>query len=88
MKESDRLASTAALITALGGSAEEKEDSLVIHGKGTLQGGTADSFHDHRIAMSAAVAASICREPVLVTGSECVEKSYPGFWDDWKECTP
>ena len=87
MKESDRLAGTVNLINALGGSAEEKDDSLVIHGKSFLHGGTADSLHDHRIAMSAAVAASVCREPVLVTGSECVEKSYPGFWDDWKECT-
>ena len=88
MKESDRLASTANLITALGGFAEEKEDGLVVHGKGELLGGTTDSFHDHRIAMSAATAASICHEEVYVTGAECVEKSYPGFWDDWKECTP
>ena len=87
MKESDRLTATAKLITALGGSAEEKDDSLIIHGSGVLRGGTADSFHDHRIAMSAAVAASICSDAVLVTNSECVEKSYPGFWDDWKECT-
>lgn len=88
MKESDRLTATAKLITALGGFAEEKDDSLVVHGNGILCGGTADSFHDHRIAMSAAVAASLCRETVFVTDSECVEKSYPGFWDDWKECTP
>jgi 3-phosphoshikimate 1-carboxyvinyltransferase len=88
MKESDRLTSTAKLIAALGGTAEEKEDSLVIHGRRFLLGGTADSCHDHRIAMSAAVAASICREEVHVTGAECVEKSYPDFWDDWKECTP
>ena len=87
MKESDRLAGTVNLINALGGSAEERDDSLIVHGKGFLRGGTADSLHDHRIAMSAAVAASICRETVFVTDPECVEKSYPHFWDDWKECT-
>ena len=88
MKESDRLTGTANLITALGGSVEENEDSLTIHGMGNLRGGTADSLHDHRIAMSAAVAASICCEEVYVTGAECVEKSYPDFWNDWKECSP
>ena len=46
-------------------------------------GGTADAAGDHRIAMSAAVAACGCAGPVIVTGSECVAKSYPAFWDDF-----
>ena len=87
MKESDRLSSTAALIRSLGGSVEEKEDALIIHGTGNLHGGHADSFNDHRIAMSAAVAASLCSEAVTISAAESVEKSYPGFWDDWKRCT-
>ena len=82
MKESDRLRSTAQLIKDLGGEISEKEDSLTIRGQGALCGGTADSFHDHRIAMSAAVAAAFCREPVRVIDPGCVEKSYPGFWKD------
>ena len=40
-----------------------------------------DTYNDHRIAMSAAVAASRC--PVTVLGSECVSKSYPRFWEDY-----
>jgi 3-phosphoshikimate 1-carboxyvinyltransferase len=82
MKESDRLRSTAQLITDLGGRVCEKEDGLVIRGTGSLRGGKADSAHDHRIAMSAAVAAAICREPVEVSDPACVEKSYPEFWKD------
>ncbi|MBO7669161.1 MAG: 3-phosphoshikimate 1-carboxyvinyltransferase [Oscillospiraceae bacterium] len=82
MKESDRLRSTAQLIMDLGGTVDEREDGLVIHGRGALRGGNADSFHDHRIAMSAAVAAALCREPVIICDPDCVEKSYPDFWKD------
>lgn len=82
-KESDRLQSTAALINALGGKAEETEDGLVIHGTGALRDGTVDPVNDHRIAMAAAVAASLCDGTVTVTDAECVQKSYPAFWDDF-----
>ena len=58
------------------------EDGLVIPGPQQLSGGTADSAGDHRIAMSAAVAACGCAGAVDVQGSECVSKSYPRFWDD------
>ena len=87
MKESDRLAATAKLISDLGGKVEELPDGLVIHGTGMLRGGTAETCNDHRIAMSAAVAACLCREPVTVQGAQCVEKSYPAFWDDFERCT-
>lgn len=82
LKESDRLRTTAALLTALGGSVEEQPSGLIVHGTGLLTGGTADACGDHRIAMSAAVAACICEHAVTVTGSECVSKSYPRFWED------
>jgi len=84
MKESDRLRSTAQMINDLGGEAVEKEDGLVIRGHGSLRGGKADSVHDHRIAMSAAVAAAICREAVEISDPGCVEKSYPAFWQDFE----
>ena len=84
LKESDRLKTTTALIHSLGGEAEEHPDGIVIHGKGRLCGGSADAFNDHRIAMSAAVAAVLCDEPVIVSGAECVEKSYPAFWRDFE----
>lgn len=83
LKESDRLQTTACLLQSLGGSVEELPEGLVIHGTGSLRGGSAESFGDHRIAMSAAVAACLSREQMEVDGAECVAKSYPRFWEDW-----
>lgn len=84
LKESDRLASTAAMLNALGGRAEELPDGLVISGVSSLRGGTVDACNDHRIAMAAAIAATRCNEPVTVLGAECVSKSYPDFWEDYE----
>ena len=80
LKESDRLTTTARLLTALGGSVEELPEGLVIHGT-PLAGGVVDACGDHRIAMSAAVAARLCSGEVTVEGCACVEKSYPRFWE-------
>ena len=84
LKESDRIESTAALIRALGGNAETEEERLIIHGTGSLTGGIVDSANDHRIVMAAAIAASICKTPVIIQGAEAVNKSYPTFFDDFK----
>lgn len=82
LKESDRVASTIAMLKALGGNAEATEDTLTVYGTG-LRGGTVDSVNDHRIAMAAAIAATVCTEPVTVLGAQCVEKSYPHFWEEF-----
>ena len=84
MKESDRLRTTAALLAALGGQAEEGPDFLTVRG-GPLTGGTVDSANDHRIAMAAAIAATHCAGPVTVLRAECVAKSYPSFWEDYRK---
>lgn len=84
LKESDRVASVIAMIQALGGKAEQTESTLTVFGTG-LTGGTVDAHRDHRIAMSAAIAATVCIEPVTILGAECVEKSYPSFWDEYKK---
>jgi len=81
-KESDRLASVSALLRALGAKADETEDGLVIHGSAAFFGGEVLSYGDHRIVMSAAIAATVCAEPVIIHGAEAVNKSYPGFFDD------
>ena len=81
-KESDRLRSTAALLSALGAEVEELPDGLSICGGKVLKGGTVDSFHDHRIAMAAAVAASLCKESVTVRDALSTDKSFPGFWEE------
>lgn len=82
LKESDRVSSVIAMLESLGGKAEATEDTLTIYGTG-LRGGTVDSVNDHRIAMSAAIAATVCKEPVTIVGAECVEKSYPRFWAEY-----
>ncbi|MGM9607121.1 MAG: 3-phosphoshikimate 1-carboxyvinyltransferase [Oscillospiraceae bacterium] len=85
IKESDRLATVTATLNALGASIEEYPDSLTIHGVDALAGGMAvDCCNDHRIAMMAAVAATRCKEPVTLLGAQCVAKSYPTFWEDYK----
>lgn len=82
IKESDRLAATAAAINALGGKITPVDDGLIIE-HATLKGGVVDSAGDHRIAMSAAIAATICSEPVIIKNAESVEKSYPDFFEDY-----
>ena len=85
MKESDRLTSVASTLNALGAQVEEHPEHLVIHGVPALTGGvTVDSWNDHRIAMMAAIAATKCSAPVTITGAECVNKSYPTFWEEYK----
>lgn len=83
LKESDRVASVIAMITALGGKAESTENTLTVYGTG-LYGGTVDACNDHRIAMSAAIAATVCTAPVTILGAECVKKSYPHFWEEYR----
>ncbi len=80
LKESDRLQTTADMLSRLGAEITETEDGLIIHGKPALQGGTISAFGDHRIAMAAAVASCVCQEEVTVQGSESTAKSYPRFW--------
>ena len=61
---------------------EYAKDGLRIIGRQKLTGGTADAAGDHRIAMSAAVAAAASEHAVTILGAECVKKSYPCFWAD------
>ena len=85
IKESDRLKAVTAVLGAMGADITEFPDSLTIRGKEVLSGGvTVDSWADHRIAMMAAAAATKCLAPVTVLGAECVSKSYPRFWEDYR----
>lgn len=81
VKESDRVETTAAMIRALGGEADTLPDGMIIHGSGKVRGGTVDSFGDHRIAMSAAVAALGSECGCEIKGAESAAVSYPGFWE-------
>lgn len=81
LKESDRIESVCAMIRALGGDITPTSDGMVIVGKPELDGGRVDSFSDHRIVMSAAIASTVCKDPVTIIGYEAVNKSYPDFFD-------
>lgn len=83
LKESDRVSSVISMIEALGGSAEAEENTLTVMGTG-LQGGTVDACNDHRIAMAAAIAATVCKAPVTILGAQAVNKSYPQFWEEYR----
>lgn len=84
LKESDRLTTTAAMLTALGAQAAEQPDGLIVRGGVPLSGGTVDGANDHRIVMAAAMAATACRGAVTITGADAVKKSYPSFFEEYQ----
>ena len=83
IKESDRLASAAALLNALGGKVRELPDGLEITGVSRLEGGIANGFNDHRIVMSAAVCAACCAGDITCSDAWSINKSYPDFYNDY-----
>lgn len=83
LKESDRVESVAAMLRALGGRVEAAENTLTVFGTG-FTGGVVDSQNDHRIAMAAAMAATEASGDVTILGAECVRKSYPKFWAEYR----
>lgn len=85
LKESDRLAATADALNAIGGRVIQTADGLEIQPIPAFTGGTAQSFGDHRIAMSLAIAATRSTAPVTICGAEAVRKSYPAFWSDYQK---
>ena len=82
-KESDRKKAVMEMICSLGGRAEYKNGSIIVYGGG-LKGGFVRTYGDHRIAMSAAVAATSCPYKVIIDDGDCVSKSYPEFWRDYR----
>lgn len=85
IKESDRLTAITTELKKLGADIEEKNAGLIINGKTQLNGGEVDSWNDHRIAMSLAVAALKCTNDVIIKDSSCINKSYPTFWEDFRK---
>lgn len=83
IKECDRLSAIAEMLGALGVRTEETADTLRVYG-GTVQGGEVQGFNDHRMVMSAAIAASAAKNAVTVHGAEAIRKSYPHFFEDFK----
>ena len=80
VKESDRIASIATNLRAMGAEVEEREDGLRIPGRQSLRGTELESFGDHRIAMAFSIAALRAEGETLIQGSQCAAISYPEFF--------
>lgn len=80
-KESDRLATITSELKKMGAKIVEHEESLIIQ-QSVLQGGAMQSFDDHRIAMSCAVAALGANSNSSIDNAHCVAKSYANFVSD------
>jgi 3-phosphoshikimate 1-carboxyvinyltransferase len=86
VKESDRIRSVAGNLARLGVKVEERADGMVIEGPARVKGGVAlDSYGDHRLPMAMTVLALAADAPVRMDDIDCVNKSYPMFWEDLKK---
>ena len=82
VKESDRIAVVTEGLRRMGADIQPTEDGMIIHGGKPLQGAKINSYLDHRIAMSFAVAGTICDGTMDIVGGDCVNISYPKFYKD------
>ena len=87
VKESNRIAVMVESLSAMGADVEETEDGMIIHGGKPLHGAVIDSHLDHRIAMTFAVTAGMAEGETEILGAECVNISYPGFYQDLERLT-
>jgi 3-phosphoshikimate 1-carboxyvinyltransferase len=87
VKESDRLYAMEEGLRAMGADITASEDGWVINGPRELEGARVDSGGDHRVAMALAVAGLLADGKTEIEGAECVEISYPGFFDDLERLT-
>lgn len=79
VKETDRIRTVVENLRRMGGTIDEHEDGMTIHGGTPLTGAVIDSFGDHRIAMAFAIAGLFATGQTVVRDTACVNTSYPGF---------
>ncbi len=84
VKESDRIKAMATELKKLGVELEEYPDGIAIKGKASLKGNVVESYHDHRIAMSLAIAALVAEGTTTINNPSCVDISFPGFFEELK----
>jgi 3-phosphoshikimate 1-carboxyvinyltransferase len=83
-KESDRVATTIALLESFGVRARARHDALFVRGGSLRAPARVRSFGDHRIAMAATILAAAVRAPITIVDSACIETSFPGFARTWR----
>jgi 3-phosphoshikimate 1-carboxyvinyltransferase len=81
VKESDRIRAMAEGLAAMGANITALDDGWIVKGPSTLQGATVRSYGDHRVAMALAIAGLLAEGVTEIEDAECVEISYPGFFD-------
>ena len=79
VKETDRIKAIVSELKKMGADIEEREDGFAVNGPTRLQGTVCESYNDHRIAMSLAVAALLAEGKTVIRNSECIDISFPGF---------
>ena len=79
VKETDRIKAIVSELKKMGADIEEKEDGFIVTGPSKLKGAVCESYNDHRIAMSLAVAALLAEGKTVIKNSECIDISFPGF---------
>ena len=79
VKETDRIKAIVSELKKMGADIEEREDGFTVNGPIRLQGAVCESYNDHRIAMSLAVAALLAEGKTIIKNSECIDISFPGF---------
>jgi 3-phosphoshikimate 1-carboxyvinyltransferase len=87
IKETDRLAALARELAKCGARVIEHADGLEIEPPGKVRGTEIETYGDHRMAMSFAVAGAAV-DGVVILEPEVVSKSYPGFWEAWGNPAP
>jgi 3-phosphoshikimate 1-carboxyvinyltransferase len=87
VKETDRIRAVCHNLRALGISVEEYEDGFTLEGPQMLKGGMITTYEDHRIAMAFAIAGLLSKEKVKIDNPDCVEVSFPGFWQELERLT-
>ena len=85
VKESDRIESSISWLRAAGINAEGTSDGLIISGNQKINGGSFQSYDDHRLAMSLGIAGLISEQPITISDPDVASISYPGFWGTVKE---
>lgn len=82
IKESDRITAIVTELAKMGANIKEVGDEIHIKGVKELNGNVVlNSWNDHRIAMSLAIASTRCNGDIVIEGADCVKKSYPNFWE-------
>ena len=81
VKETNRIATVTENLLAMGGNITPTDDGMIIEGTGSLRGAKINSYLDHRIAMAFAIAALAAEGETTILDSQCVDVSYPGFFE-------